>query len=145
MAIADFDNDGDLDVVLGTSLARTCNTDWMGRSVVRLYENVASEANWTSVRLVGRGEGGANRAAIGAKVLVTAGGVTQMREVQGTWGLAGLSTELVAHVGTGSNCMIDRIEVRWPDAARSVETFRNVSANYRIELRQGEGRVRYLP
>ena len=145
LALADFDNDGDMDVVLATSLARSCSTDWMGRAVVRLYENVGTAANWTSIRLVGRGEGGANRAGIGARVRVTAGGVTQTRELQGNWGLAGLSTELVAHVGLGANCVIERLEVRWPDAAGSTETFTDIPANYRLELRQGEGRVRYLP
>ena len=143
-ALADFDLDGDLDVVLATSLARTCSTDWMGRSVVRMYENVGTSANWTSVRLVGRGDGGANRAGVGARIRVTAGGVTQTREVQNTWGLAGLSTELVAHVGLGANCRIERLEVRWPDAEGTTETFTDIPANYRLEVRQGEGRVRYL-
>jgi hypothetical protein len=144
MALADFDLDGDLDVVLATSLARTCNSDWMGRAVVRVYENVGTTANWTAVRLVGAGQGGANRAALGARVRVTAGGVTQTREIQGTWGLAGLSTELVAHVGLGTNCRIERLEVRWPDAAGTTEVFTDIPANYRLEIRQGERRVRYL-
>jgi hypothetical protein len=65
----------------------------MGRSVVRVYENIASEANGTTLRLEGRGPGGANRAAIGAQVRVTTGSVTQRRDVQGNWGLAGLGTE----------------------------------------------------
>lgn len=145
LAIADFDLDGDLDMVLASSLARSCNTDWMGRSVVRMYENVGTQGNWTRIRLVGRGEGGANRAALGARVRVTAGGITQTREIQGNWGLAGLSMELVAHFGLGSQCRIERIEVRWPDASGSTETFTDVPANYRVEIRQGEGRLRYLP
>lgn len=145
MALADFDNDGDLDVILATSLARTCSTDWMGRAVVRMYENVSGEQNWTSIRLVGSGDGGANRAGIGARVKVTAGGVTQIRDIQGNWGLAGLSAELVAHVGLGTGCAVERLEVLWPDAAGTTETFTNIPANYRVEIRQGERRVRYLP
>lgn len=145
LALADFDHDGDLDVILATSLARSCSTDWMGRAVVRMYENVTNDQNWTSVRLVGRGEGGANRAGIGARVRVTAGGVTQIRDVQGNWGLAGLSTELVAHIGLGTSCAIERLEVLWPDAAGTTETFTNIPANYHLEVRQGERRVRYLP
>ncbi|MEZ4409853.1 MAG: CRTAC1 family protein [Polyangiales bacterium] len=143
-AIADFDNDGDLDVILGTSLARTCSAAWMGRASLRLYENDASARNWTSLRLVGSGVGGANRAAVGARVRVTAGGVTQTREVQGNWGLAGVGAELTVHFGLGASCAIDRVEVRWPDAAGTTETFTDVRANYRVELRQGEGRARYL-
>jgi hypothetical protein len=144
VAWADFDHDGDVDMVVGTSTARTCGAAWMGRSVVRVYENIASEANWTTIRLVGRGPGGANRAAIGAQVRVTAGSVTQRRDVQGNWGLAGLGTELPLHVGLGASCTIDRIEVRWPDAARTVETFTDVRANYALEIVQGAGRVQYL-
>jgi hypothetical protein len=145
LAVADFDLDGDVDVIVGSSVARDCRTRWPRGSELRVYENVASQANWTAITLVGRGAGGANRSAIGARVRVTAGGVTQTREVQGSWGHFGLSAELTVHLGLGSNCMIDRVEVRWPDAAGSVETFTDVRANYRVEIRQGEGRVRYLP
>jgi hypothetical protein len=146
IALADFDLDGDVDVIVGSSTFRTwCNAEWHGQNEVRLYENVAGEAtNWTRVQLVGRGAGGASRSAIGARVRVTAGGVTQTREIQGAWGTPGLSAELVAHFGLGAQCAIDRLEVRWPDAVNTVETFTDIRANYRIEIRQGEGRVRYL-
>ena len=73
MAWADFDLDGDVDMVVGSSTARTCSAAWMGRSAVRVYENVASEANWTTIRLIGRGAGGANRAAIGARMVQVEG------------------------------------------------------------------------
>jgi hypothetical protein len=48
------------------------------------------------------------------------------------------------HVGLGTPCTIDRIEVRWPDAARTVETLTDVRANYALEIVQGTGRVHYL-
>ena len=75
---------------------------------------------------------------------VTTGPVTQRRDVQGNWGLAGLGTELPVHVGLGTNCTLDRIEVRWPDAARTVETFTDARAHYGREIVQGAGRVQYL-
>jgi hypothetical protein len=144
MVYADFDHDGDLDLIVGTSLARTCAQSWMNVPALRLYENVSNTRNWLSVRLVGRGVGGANRAAVGARVRVTAGGITQTREIYGNWGLAGLGTDLVAHFGLGAACAIDQVEVRWPDGTSSVQTFRGVVANHRVEIRQGEERVRYL-
>jgi hypothetical protein len=81
---------------------------------------------------------------VGARVRVTAGGITQTREIYGNWGLAGLGTDLVAHFGLGAACAIDQVEVRWPDGTSSVQTFRGVVANHRVEIRQGEERVRYL-
>ena len=55
-----------------------------------------------------------------------------------------MSREPVVWVGLGDACRIERIEVTWPDAAHTVETFEDVVANYRIEIRQGAGEVRYL-
>jgi hypothetical protein len=145
LALADFDHDGDVDIIVGSSTARDCAARWPNGHEIRIYENNASQANWTTIRLVGAGMGGANRSAIGARVRVTAGGVTQTREVMGVWGhFSGEGTELPVHVGLGANCMIDRIEVRWPNAQGTTQTFEHVVANYRIELREGDSAVRYM-
>ena len=150
MALADFDHDGDQDVIVGTY---GCNDpqrepDWTPpeNQPTRFYENVSSEANWISIRLVGRGgPGHANLSGLGARVAVTAGGVTQTRLVHGTWGQGGMSKDAVAFFGLGQSCDIERIEVRWPNASSTVETFTGVRANYRVELREGDTDARYLP
>jgi hypothetical protein len=95
--------------------------------------------------LVGAGPpDGASRDAIGARVRVTAGGVTQTRELQSSYGHLALEHDLVMHFGLGAACTVDAIEVRWPNGALDVQTFNDVRANYRIEIRQGETAVRYL-
>lgn len=150
MALADFDHDGDQDAIVGTY---GCNDparlpDWTPpeNQPTRFYENVSNDANWISIRLVGAGGAGhANASGLGARVRVTAGGVTQTRLVHGTWGQGGMSKEEVAFFGLGDACDIDRVEVRWPNAALTTETFEGVRANYRVEIREGDPRAHYLP
>lgn len=79
---ADFDRDGDLDVVIASGTARDCAAIW-STNEVHFYENGGEAANhWLAIRLVGGGAGAANTAGIGARVSVTAGGVTQVQEHQ---------------------------------------------------------------
>jgi hypothetical protein len=144
MGIGDFDHDGDEDVVVGTY---ACRNEWPAdvSQPFRFYENVSGENNSIAIHLIGSGAGGANRGAIGAYVRITTDdGRTQTREIHGTWGRTGLSREQVAHFGLGSSCAIERIEVRWPDAARTVQVFEDVVPNYRVEITQGSSDVVYL-
>ena len=106
---------------------------------------MSNDANWISIRLVGLGAGHANRSALGARVKVTAGGATQTRLLHGTWGQGGMSKEPVAFFGLGDTCDIETVEVRWPNAELSTQTFEGVLANYRVELREGDPRPHYLP
>jgi hypothetical protein len=139
--VADFDGDGDLDVVMGTSTARG------GPPVpqVYFYENlVGSRSNWVKVRLVGAGTGRASVSAVGARVMVEAGGVRQIREVDGGHGHFGLQNDLTLHFGLGKSCQVDRLEVRWPDRAGSGSSFSAVRANLTVEIRQQGGELRYV-
>jgi hypothetical protein len=145
-SLADLDRDGDLDLLVATSTARDCATIWSEGPALRIYENTSGQvANWTQLHLEGAGAatGGANRSAVGALVKVTAGGVTQTREVQAGHGHFGVQHDLDVTVGLGASCSIDVLEIRWPDAAGTVERFESVPANYRIVARQGEG-LEYL-
>lgn len=147
VALADLDRDGDLDLIVASSTARDCRARYPDGPLVKVYENiVGQDANWLQLQLEGKGagEGGANRSAIGAIVKVTAGGVTQTREVQGGHGHFGIQHDLHVTVGLGATCNIDEVEVRWPDGAGTVQRFANVRANYRVHLKQGEA-PRYVP
>jgi enediyne biosynthesis protein E4 len=140
IAFFDYDKDGDLDVAIGTSTARVG-----GHSTLFFYENTTGQdQNWLQVKLVGGGAGKTNRSAIGALVKVTAGGVTQMQEVQGGHSAAETQNDLLLTFGLGSTCTIDKVEVRWLDAANTVSTFSNVQSNYRVRLTEGQSNVEYL-
>lgn len=135
LAVADFDLDGDLDVVTGSSIARS-GTPWTTREV-HLYENQLAPTNTSRVILVGDG---ANRAGIGARVEVTAGGVTQVQEVSGGYGHFGMQHDVALTFGLGEACDIDSVSVLWPGGA--VDTWSDVGANYTITLGQG-GEITY--
>jgi len=102
----DYDRDGDLDL-LTTSNA----------GPPHLFRNDAPPPHhFLAVRLEG---GGPNSAGVGARVLVEAGGRTQMRELRA--GSNYLSQDPIeAHFGLGEAATAERVEVRWPDGARTV-------------------------
>ncbi|MBK7579880.1 MAG: CRTAC1 family protein [Myxococcales bacterium] len=138
VVFADFDADGDLDVVVGHSRARcdaTAPDDCYATANVRFFENVIGQnGNFVQMRLVGGP--GTNRAAIGARVSVEAGGVTQTQEVGGGHGHYGSQHQLALSFGLGTACTA-KVSVRWPDAALTTESF-ELPSGYRFVLEQGK-------
>lgn len=148
LTVADFDRDGDLDVVVGSGTARDCGEIWETNEV-HFYENDASTtAHWLAVKLVGDGVT-SNRAGIGARVTVEASlpgadgtpGRKQLRELGGGYGHMAMQNDTVAFFGIGGCEVVHAVEVTWPDPARTVQRFENVPANRVIELRQGDALV----
>lgn len=134
---ADFDHDGDLDLLVGHSRSR-CDAmapnDCYPTRQVRLFENIIGDGgNWVQLKLTGKE--GTNRAAIGARVTVSAGGVTQTQEIDGGHGHYGIQKDQVLHFGLGTACEA-QVTVRWPDQALSTQTFTLLSG-HRFELTQG--------
>ncbi|MCA9620507.1 MAG: CRTAC1 family protein [Myxococcales bacterium] len=140
IAVADFDHDGDLDVVVGHSRARCSGeTDCYPTSQVRFFRNEhGAGKNWLQLHLVGGP--GTNRAAIGARVTVTGeDGVTQTQEVGGGHGHYGAQHDLTLHFGLGAACRA-QVTVRWPNASLTTQTVELVSG-YRFLLAEGEAPV----
>jgi hypothetical protein len=77
-----------------------------------------------------------NRAAIGARVTIHAGGVKQFNEVHG--GASYLSqNDLRLHFGLGTATKMESVEVRWPNGTS--ETLQNVSADAIYTIVEGSG------
>jgi len=100
VSVGDFNNDGLLDLVQSNANQPTL-----------LYKGSTQGAgNWVEFRLTGSKS---NRDAIGARIKVTAGGLTQIREIDGGNGYAGQSMRR-AHFGIGKAERIEEVEIRWP-------------------------------
>ena len=98
-AWADFDNDGDLDLVAGG----------------RLFQNTAGGNHWLKVRLIGGGN--VNRCAIGAQVRIRLGDQILTRQVEASTG-QGNQNDLTLHFGLGAHSEPVVLEIRWPNGTR---------------------------
>ncbi len=121
-AFADFDNDGFLDVVVAN------NND----PPLLLHNSGGNGNHFVSFKLVGTKS---NRDAMGARLKLTAGGLTQIREIEGGGSYMSQS-DLRAHFGLASAVKIDKLEISWPSGAK--QTFTDFPADqfYRVQERQ---------
>lgn len=106
LAVGDLFNDGNMDVVV---------ENLEGSPMILRNHGVASQ-HWISFELAGTKS---NRLAIGAKLKIVAGGMTQTEEIHS--GGSYLSQHDVrVHFGIGAAQRIDKLEVHWPSGALDV-------------------------
>jgi hypothetical protein len=124
-AYADFDNDGDLDILVS-------NID----EPPQLLENqTKGQCNWLGIRLIGTRS---NRDAVGAFVTVHSGDLTQYDRVR-TGGSYISGNDLRLHFGLGTHETIESLDVTWPTGV--VEKIANVPVSRILTIKEGSGIV----
>lgn len=98
-AIGDYDNDGDLDI-----LVTNCN-----QRPDLLQNAIGNRNNWIQIQVVGEKS---NRSGIGTKIKVVTGTHVQYWEVQSGGSYLSFH-DLRAHFGVGKAEQIDLLEIRW--------------------------------
>jgi hypothetical protein len=123
-AFGDYDNDGDVDVLVMNMNAppSLLRNDYRGGNA------------WLEVKLEGVRS---NRAGLGATVVVAAGGRTQARPVLSQTSYYSVD-DLRQHFGLGTARAADRVEVRWPSG--HVDVLREVAAGKVVTVREGGDR-----
>lgn len=123
-AFGDFDNDGDLDVLIIN----------LNEPPSLLRNDLDPQQHWIKVKLEGVKS---NRSAIGARVLVHYGGKTQAQAVTSQSSYYSCNDPRL-HFGLGATKLVD-IDVYWPNGLH--EAFKKIDADQLVTLREGVGRV----
>ena len=133
-AFGDFDNDGNIDVVVNTVNSYP--------QLLRCASTLGN--NWITIRTIGTKS---NRSGIGARLICTthpAGEAKphqQIDEVR-SGGSYISQNDLRIHFGIGKAEKVDVLEIRWPSG--QVDTVKDVKANRLIYVKEGEGIIRTM-
>lgn len=109
VATADFDNDGDLDIVINNNPGDSGRAELSRATLLR--NNVGERRNWLAIELRGTES---NRDAVGASVTLEAGGEKFTRLVSAGSGFASQQSARL-YFGLGDKTEVDTMTVRWPN------------------------------
>ncbi len=124
-AVADFRNNGQQDVLMTV----------LDGSPVLLRNETKNATHWLEIRTRGVKS---NRDGFGARVEVTAGGVTQYDEVRANSSFESASDPRL-HIGLGVAGKVERIVVRWPSG--QVDRMGPENADQELLVEEGKGVV----
>jgi len=127
MAKADFDRDGDVDLII---------TNYKDRA--HYYVNNVAKGHWLQIRLRGRQS---NRDGVGSIIRIRARDDRQMRVISAGDGYASQFSR-VAHFGLGKNEVIEELEVLWPSGKKQI--FEGVLADQMIEIDEDATKARVI-
>jgi len=126
-AFGDYDNDGDLDVLVLN----------MNDRFSLLRNDGGNKKNWIKLKLIGTQ---CNRTAVGARARVVTGKHAQIDEVHcGTSVMS--QSDLRLHFGLGDAKEIDWIEIKWPTTQKT-EKFNKIEANQILTIKEGSGIIK---
>ena len=113
LAVADFDNDGNLDVVIAN----------LGRAPALLRNQGLTHNNWITIKAKGTRS---NASGLGARVTVETAGGIQVKEINNAASYLS-SNDIRLHFGLGKAGIVRRLEVVWPSGTR--QTLTDVAVN----------------
>ena len=128
-AFGDVNNDGKIDVLLLN----------LGEPPTLLINRTESSNHAVLFKLVGAKS---NKAAIGARVTVTAGDMVQFNEVHGGASYAS-QNDLRLHFGLGSNASMNTVDVAWPSGKK--ESFHDLPADIIYTIVEDRGIEQRVP
>jgi hypothetical protein len=124
-AFGDFDNDGDMDVLV-----------WNMNELPSLLRNdLSGNGHWLKVQLIGVRS---NRSAIGARVTARYGTKQQIQELTAQSSFYSVNDRRL-HFGLGPETAA-HLSIRWPNGA--TEDIRNVAADQLVVVRESAGIIR---
>ena len=124
-AFGDFDNDGDLDILIMN----------MNQPPSLLRNDIRGTDHWLKVLLIGTKT---NRSAIGSRVTATYGGKIQAQEVTAQSSFYSVNDRRL-HFGLGPAATAD-LNIRWTNGG--TETIKGVAANQLVVIKEGAGVIR---
>jgi enediyne biosynthesis protein E4 len=125
LATADYDNDGDIDIV----------TNNRGDFPSLLRNDGGNANHWLTVQLIGTKS---NRDGIGASLKLTATGFVQVEQAKGGMSYMSASDPRI-HFGLGKRMKIESLEITWPSG--QVDRLTNVPVDQIIAFKEGAGIV----
>jgi hypothetical protein len=123
LAYGDVNNDGKLDVLILN----------LGEPPTLLINRTISSNHAVLFRLVGTKS---NKAAIGARVTVTAGNASQAKEVRSASSYLS-QNDLRLHFGLGKEAAMSTVEIAWPSGKK--EVLKDLPGDYVYTITEGEG------
>ncbi|HOJ08882.1 MAG: FG-GAP-like repeat-containing protein [Ignavibacteriales bacterium] len=120
---ADFDNDGDLDVII---------IGHMGRRINLLRNDGGNNNNYIFIKLIGSCD---NKMGIGAIVDIFYNGLFQRKQINSGEGNTGCNPATL-HFGLNNANFLDSIIVKWPSGAKQI--VRNLTVNQIFEIHQSQ-------
>ena len=124
-AIADFDNDGDLDI-----LVSNC-----GQAPQLLRNDGGNRNHWLEILLIGTKS---NRDGVGARVKITAGDLVLYDQRKGGMSYQSAQDPRL-HFGLAQRAKVDSIEITWPSGIKT--NLSNLKCDQILAIKEGEGVV----
>jgi enediyne biosynthesis protein E4 len=122
-AIADFDNDGDLDILVNNN-----------GETPQLLRNDGGNANhWLQIFLIGAKS---NRDGVGARIKLVADNLVLYDQKKGGMSYQSAQDPRL-HFGLGHRQVVDSLQIAWPSGGAT--TLQNVDADQVITIKEGQG------